>query len=73
MQSDIPAGIMVSREFSHAMGLADLEGAGARFPMKNSSGNDIKWLVAETTAPVSLGRIGETVSEVTKWLGIVFE
>ncbi|MDR2701172.1 MAG: hypothetical protein LBB72_01915 [Spirochaetaceae bacterium] len=73
LQADIPAGIMVSREFSHSMGIANLEGAGARFPMKDSDGKDIRWLVAETTAPVALGRIGETVSEITKWLGILFE
>jgi len=72
-QSNIPAGIMVSREYSHAMGLADLEGQGARFPMKDGNGKDIHWLVAETTSPVDLGLIGDTVSEITKWLGILFE
>ena len=72
-QADIPAGIMVSREFAHAMGLAGLEGQGARFPMKDPSGKDARWLVAETTARVALGQIGETVSEVSKWMGIVFE
>ncbi|MDR2663353.1 MAG: hypothetical protein LBC31_10195, partial [Treponema sp.] len=34
-QSSIPAAIMVSRELSHAMGLADIPGQGARFPMKD--------------------------------------
>jgi len=70
-QADIPAAIMVSREFGHAMGLADLEGAGARFPFKEGN-QDYRWLVAETTAQVDIGMIGENVSEVTKWLGIVF-
>jgi hypothetical protein len=70
MQSDIPAGIMVSREYSHAMGLANVEGKGARFSMKDGSGKDIRWLVAETTTKVGLGLIGETVSETSKWLGI---
>jgi len=73
LQSDIPAAIMVSREFSHAMGLADLEGQGARFPMKDASGKELKWLVAETTTKVALGLIAEDVSEITKWLGIFFE
>jgi hypothetical protein len=71
--ADIAAGIMVSREFSHAMGLADLEGQGARFPMKDFSGKELRWLVAETTTNVALGLIGETVSEVTAWLGIYFK
>ncbi|MCL1815087.1 MAG: hypothetical protein FWG27_04635 [Treponema sp.] len=72
-QSNISAGIMVSREFSHAMGLADLEGQGARFPMKDDSGRELRWMVAETTAQVALGLVGESVSEITKWLGITFE
>jgi hypothetical protein len=72
-QADIPAGIMVSREFSHALGMADLEGNGARFPMKNGENREIRWLVAETTAPVAIGLIGESMSEVSKWMGIIFE
>jgi hypothetical protein len=72
-QANIPAAIMVSREFSHAMGLADLEGPGARLPMKDEGGTEKKWLVAETTAAVGLGLIGENVSEIAKWLGIELE
>ena len=72
-QAYISSGIMVSREYSHAMGLADLEGQGARFPMKDDSGKDIRWMVAETTANVALGLIGETVSDISGWLGITFE
>ncbi|MDR2073716.1 MAG: hypothetical protein LBP60_09840 [Spirochaetaceae bacterium] len=71
-QANIPAGIMVSREYGHAMGLADISGEGARFPMKDGNNRELKWLVAETTAAVPLGRIGEHVSEISKWLGIVF-
>ena len=41
--------------------------------MTDSGGREIKWLVAETTAKVSLGLIGETVSEISKWLGITFD
>ena len=73
MQANIPSGVMVSREYSHALGIADIEGQGARFPMQVEGGRTIRWLVAETTANVSLGLIGETVSEVDKWLGILFE
>jgi hypothetical protein len=70
-QAAIPSAIMVSREFGHAMGLADLEGEGARF-LFTEGGREYRWLVAETTARVGIGRIGENVSEITKWLGIVF-
>jgi hypothetical protein len=64
-QADIHAGIMVSREYSHAMGLAELEGPGAHFPFEGK-----QWLVAETTAKVSIGLIGEPQSEIENWLGI---
>jgi hypothetical protein len=67
-QANIPAGIMVSRDYSHAMGIADIQGAGARFPLA-----DKQYLVAETTAKVELGLIGKNVSETAKWLGVVFE
>jgi hypothetical protein len=67
-QADIPAAMMVSREHSHAMGLADIDGTGARFEAEG-----IKWLVAETTANVGIGLIGQKVSDVESWLGVVFE
>jgi hypothetical protein len=67
-QSCIPSAIMVSRNYSHAMGLADLPGSGARFELKGQ-----RLLVAETTADVSIGLIGETVSEIDQWLGIPFD
>jgi len=67
-QAGIPSAIMVSRQFSHAMGLADLPGAGARFEFEGQ-----RLLVAETTASVSIGLIGETVSDIAGWIGISFE
>jgi hypothetical protein len=67
-QAHIPAGIMVSREYGHAMGIADLEGPGARFPL---AGNE--YLVAETTAKVDLGLIGKNMSDSAKWLGVLFD
>jgi hypothetical protein len=67
-QADIPAAIMVSREHSHAMGLADLEGPGARFEAEGK-----KWLVAETTAPVGIGLIEQKLSDIESWFGVVFE
>ena len=66
-QANIPSAIMVSRQFSHAMGLALLPGSGAHFQLDGQ-----QFLVAETTAKVSIGLIGENVSEVSQWLGITF-
>jgi hypothetical protein len=67
-QANIPAAMMVSREYSHAMGLADIAGPGARFEAEGK-----KWLVAETTAPVGMGLIGQDVSASEPWLGVIFE
>jgi hypothetical protein len=67
-QADIPAAIMVSRTYSHAMGLADLAGTGARFSMEEK-----QWLVAETTAAVPLGLINAKTSEISHWIGVSFE
>ena len=67
-QAGIPSAMMVSRQHSHAMGLADLPGPGARFPM-----GDQRLLVAETTADVPIGLINETMSNIEDWLGILFE
>jgi hypothetical protein len=67
-QADIPTAIMVSREFNHAMGLADLPGTGAHFEAGSK-----KWLVAETTAKVDIGLIGQDVSNIESWLGVIFE
>ena len=67
-QAGIPAAIMVSAHYGHAMGLADLAGAGARFEWAGR-----QWLVAETTAKTPLGRIGQNVSDPAYWLGIIFQ
>ncbi|MDR2901290.1 MAG: hypothetical protein LBV20_07220 [Treponema sp.] len=65
-RNNIPAAIMVSKDYSHAMGLADLEGIGARFDLQETT-----WVVAETTAMVPLGLIGESVSDPQYWLGVI--
>jgi hypothetical protein len=65
--ANIPAAIMVSREYRHAMGLADLDGPGARFEAEGR-----KWLVAETTAPVAPGLIAEDNADPAKWIGVLF-
>jgi hypothetical protein len=67
-QANIDAGIMVSRDYSHAMGIADIEGQGARFPFEGK-----QYLVAETTTKVEPGLIAQNMSEIGKWMGIVFE
>ena len=56
--ADIPAAMMISQQYSHAMGLADIAGTGARFELYGD-----KWLVAETTANVDIGLIAEDVSD----------
>ncbi|GHU56441.1 hypothetical protein FACS189442_5010 [Spirochaetia bacterium] len=67
-QADIPSGIMVSKDYSHAMGLTDIPGTGARFELEGK-----KWLVAETTTPVAIGLIREDISGKNHWLGVTFE
>jgi hypothetical protein len=66
--ADIRAAMMVSRHYGHAMGLADIAGAGARFEAHGT-----RWLVAETTDRVDIGLIAQDVSETRYWLGIIFE
>ena len=66
-QAEIPAAIMVSREYGHAMGLVNIDGSGARFEFENKN-----WLVAETTAQVALGLINSQTSDSEKWIGINF-
>jgi hypothetical protein len=66
-QGCIPAGIMVSRDYSHAMGLADLKGPGARFPGGKS------YMVAETTTHVSIGMIAQEQSDIAQWLAVMFD
>ena len=67
-QANIPAAIMVSRHYSHAMGLADVPGPGARF-----EAGGVRWLVAETTSEVDIGLIAAHKSSVENWLGVIFE
>ncbi|GHV74804.1 hypothetical protein AGMMS49940_21060 [Spirochaetia bacterium] len=67
-QANIPAAIMVSADYGHAMGLIDIPGPGARFELDGA-----RWLVAETTAAVNLGRIEQKMSDPAHWLGIIFQ
>ncbi|AEJ19196.1 hypothetical protein [Gracilinema caldarium] len=70
--NNIPSAIMVSRDYSHAMGLAQLEGPGARFST-GSGDSEQTWIVAETTAQVPLGLIGKSVADPLKWIPVLFE
>jgi hypothetical protein len=65
---DIRAAMMVSPQYDHAMGLADIEGNGARFEHSGT-----KWLVAETTANVDIGLIDKEQSDPRYWFGVIFE
>ncbi|MCL2793005.1 MAG: hypothetical protein FWD87_07920 [Spirochaetaceae bacterium] len=67
-QANIPAAIMVSRHYSHAMGLAAIPGPGARLEAEG-----VGWLVAETTANVDIGLIVADKSDPAHWLGVIFE
>jgi hypothetical protein len=71
-RNNIAAAMMVSREYSHAMGLVLLDGPGAG-PKASFQLGDYNWVVAETTANVDLGLIGANVSDPALWLGIPFD
>jgi len=66
--ADIRAAMMISPEYSHAMGLADVAGAGARFEAYETN-----WLVAETTAKIDIGLIDKEQADPKNWFGILFE
>ncbi|MDR0908199.1 MAG: hypothetical protein LBM77_00380 [Spirochaetaceae bacterium] len=74
--NNIKAGIMVSPEYKHAMGIADIPKSigkaatssdGARFTVDGKA-----YLVAETTDNVAIGQIAQSVSRKDKWFGVVF-
>ena len=67
-KAGIHSAMMVSRYYSHAMGLANIAGPGARFEAFG-----INWLVAETTANVGIGLIDQEMSDPRYWLGIIFD
>ncbi len=63
----IDAAMMVSLVHSHALAAVNAPGVGARFPYL-----DTKWLVAETTATVDIGRINQKQAGIEDWIGIDF-
>jgi hypothetical protein len=66
--TNIRSAIMVSYHHGHAMGLADVQGSGARFESYGTH-----WLVAETTAFVDIGMIAQDQSDPQHWFAIIFE
>lgn len=65
---DIPALLMVSREFSHAMAAVAVPAKGANIPFK-----DKYYVVAEMTKDVALGQIAADMADINKWVIIPFE
>jgi hypothetical protein len=65
--ANIRAAIMVSGNHSHAMGLADVGGTGARLEAAGTM-----WLVAETTDNVDIGLIAQDMSDIESWLAVIF-
>jgi len=59
--------LMVSSEYSHSLTGVAVKGKGAHF---NFSG--VNYLIAETTANVSIGLIDSTMADPSKWMGIKF-
>jgi len=64
----IRGSMMLSFHYSHAMGLADIAGSGARFEALGTH-----WLVAETTANIDIGLIDQELADIRQWFAIVFE
>jgi len=63
----IDAILMVSSVYSHSLAGVAVDGKGARFTL-----NKVPYLIAETTAPVSIGLIDQKMADPAKWLGIDF-
>ena len=66
--ANIRSAIMLSPYYSHAMGLADIAGYGARF-----ESHGIPFLVAETTAKIDIGLIDQEISDISRWFAVIFE
>jgi len=60
--------IMLSHYYSHAMGLAEVAGSGARFEALGT-----QWLVAETTASIDIGLIDQQQTDIRHWFAVVFD
>ena len=65
---EIPAVLMVSRHFGHALGAVAVAGEGARFTQEGKS-----YVVAEMTKDVALGQIAADQADMSRWVVISFE
>jgi hypothetical protein len=66
-QMGIDAVLLVSPEYSHAVAAIDCPGEGARFTAGNK-----KYLIADTTAKVGLGKIAQDMADSSKWFAVTF-
>ncbi len=66
-QMNIPSVLMVSRHYSHAMAAVSVDGEGAGFNL-----DERRYVVAEMTKKVPLGRIAAEMSDLNKWVLISF-
>lgn len=66
-QMGVDAVLLVSPEYSHSVAAVDCPGAGARFTV-----DEKKYLIADTTATVGMGKIAEDMADATKWFAVTF-
>ncbi len=66
-QMGVDAVLLVSPEYSHALAAVDCPGEGARYAV-----GEKKYLIADTTAKVGLGKIAEDMSDSSKWFAVGF-
>ena len=59
--------LMVSSEYSHALGAVDIPGPGARFEFEGTA-----YLVAELTDTVDIGLIPRDMADPAGWIGVKF-
>lgn len=66
-QMGVDAALLVSPEYSHAVAAVDCPGEGARFKAGGK-----KYLIADTTAKVGIGKIAADMADPSKWFAVTF-
>jgi len=61
-----------SPEYSHALVATEIEASGQTFSIKDSKGNERKFLIGETTAKVTWGMIAKDMADESKWIPVIF-
>lgn len=61
-----------SPEYSHALVATEIEAPGQTFSIKDSKGNERKFLIGETTAKVTWGMIAKDMADESKWIPVIF-